>query len=331
MPVAVPRFRRHVLWIAVAVVAAVLVGVCAVVLSRPAASSGDATLLVSSREGRTVDWTVASPSVPGKQPVRILLPRDYDAHPAARWPVLYLLHGCCDSFASWTRSTDVLQFTNDAGVIIVMPYGGPVGFYSDWRRGPRWERYHTVELPHLLASMFRVNGRAAIAGLSMGGRGALDYAARHPGRYVAAASFSGMVDSSLSDYEPTVYLNLLLDMGVDDPDDLWGDPSRNAAVWRAHDPYDLAARLKGTALFVSCGTGEYGPFDTALSEYDHDPTEATLAAENVAFVARLRALDIPVEAELNTPGTHTWPYWQRELHHAWPLLARALHITDDPS
>lgn len=309
-----------------------VVGVSIVVdMNRGAPAADAARVVVSSREGRTVDWTVRSTSVPGEQPVRILLPRSYDAHPTTKWPVLYLLHGCCDTFASWTRSTDVLQFTENAGVIIVMPDGGPVGFYSDWRHGPRWERYHTVELPRLLASRFRVDGRAAIAGPSMGGRGALDYAARHPGQYVAAASFSGMVDSSLSDYEPTIYLNLLLDMGVDDPANLWGEPTRQAAVWRAHDPYDLAARLKGTALFVSCGTGEYGPFDTAIGEYDHDQTEATLAAGNMAFVARLHTLGIPVQAEITTPGTHTWPYWQRELHHAWPLLARELHIRSIPS
>ncbi|WP_375388237.1 alpha/beta hydrolase-fold protein [uncultured Amnibacterium sp.] len=325
------RGSRHRVLLAVLVVAGLLLTACGALPSPPAPTSSAAEaprVVVSTRSGRTVDWTVRTPSVPGEQPVRILLPRTYDQHPGTRYPVLYLLHGCCDTFASWTRSTDVLQLTEDAGVIIVMPDGGPVGFYSDWRRGPRWERYHTAELPRLLAARFRVNDRAAVAGLSMGGRGALAYAARHPGQYVAAASFSGMVDSSLSDYEPTVYLNLLLSTDVGDPDDLWGDPVEHAAVWRAHDPYDLAPRLRGVALFVSCGTGEYGPFDTKVGEYDHDETEQTLAAENVAFVARLHALGIPVQAEIGTPGTHTWPYWQRELHHAWPLLARALRIAD---
>jgi diacylglycerol O-acyltransferase/trehalose O-mycolyltransferase len=41
--------------------------------------------------------------------VRLLLPRRFSAEPGRRWPVLWLLHGCCDTYESWTRSTDVEQ------------------------------------------------------------------------------------------------------------------------------------------------------------------------------------------------------------------------------
>jgi diacylglycerol O-acyltransferase/trehalose O-mycolyltransferase len=61
--------------------------------------------------------------------------------------VLYLLHGCCDSYVSWNRSTDIAQLSKDSDVIVAMPDGGSVGFYSDWRAGPRWETFHTTELP----------------------------------------------------------------------------------------------------------------------------------------------------------------------------------------
>jgi hypothetical protein len=54
-----------------------------------------------------VDLEVSSPAV-GRTAVRIILPRDYGGRPAARWSVLYLLHGCCDSYLSWTRSTDIV-------------------------------------------------------------------------------------------------------------------------------------------------------------------------------------------------------------------------------
>jgi S-formylglutathione hydrolase FrmB len=55
-----------------------------------------------------------------------------------------------------------------------MPDGGQVGFYSNWRTGPQWETFHTQELPQLLATPYRANGKAAIAGVSMGGLGALE-------------------------------------------------------------------------------------------------------------------------------------------------------------
>src|SRR4051794_41847690 len=83
-----------------------------------------------------------------------------------------------------------------------MPDAGPAAPYTDWhRRGvpvrPRWEDYHVGELVPWVDARFRtVAGRRgrAIAGLSMGGLGALSYAARHPRTFVAAASFSGALE-----------------------------------------------------------------------------------------------------------------------------------------
>jgi diacylglycerol O-acyltransferase / trehalose O-mycolyltransferase len=46
--------------------------------------------------------------------------------------------------------------------------------------------------------------------------------------------------------------------------------------------------------------------------------------ESRAFVARLRRLGIPVRPDFYGPGTHDWPYWERELERALPLLRRAL-------
>jgi S-formylglutathione hydrolase FrmB len=89
-------------------------------------------------------------------------------------------------------------------------------------------------------------------------------------------------------------------------------------VWAAHNPYDLAPKLRGTALFIAVGTGQPGPLDppgTAASTI-----ESSLAAENAALARRLRALKIPAQFGFYGPGTHSWPYWQRDLHQAWPLL-----------
>ena len=82
--------------------------------------------------------------------------------------MLYLLHGCCDTYVSWTRSTDITKLTEDSDLIVATPDGGPAGFYSDWPTGPKWETFHTVELPSLLAQHYRTNGVAAVAGVSMG-------------------------------------------------------------------------------------------------------------------------------------------------------------------
>jgi diacylglycerol O-acyltransferase/trehalose O-mycolyltransferase len=270
---------------------------------------------------RMRDLTVASPALGGTVKVRLLLPVHYPARPGRRWPVLYLLHGCCDTYQSWTRSTDVEALTAHSDALVVMPDGGKAGFYSDWLTGPRWETFHLVELRRILQRDYRAGPVMAVAGASMGGLGALAYAARHRGLFRAAASFSGIVHTRLSAQESMRYMDLVRSQGQD-PAHLWGDPRGDAAVWAAHNPYDLAAKLRGTALFVAAGTGQPGPLDPAGTAAS--TIESSLAAENAALAGRLRALKIPAQLDFYGPGTHAWPYWQRDLHKAWPLLQHAL-------
>jgi diacylglycerol O-acyltransferase/trehalose O-mycolyltransferase len=272
---------------------------------------------------REVDLTVESPAVGQQIKVRLLLPASYQTEKSRHWPVLYLLHGCCDSYVSWTRSTDIGKLTAHSDVIVAMPDGGKVGFYSDWRSGPGWETFHTAELPSLLARRYRAGPVAAIAGVSMGGLGALDYAARHPGMYTVAASFSGIVHTRLSPDESQGYLHLISSQG-EDPQALWGDPDADVDIWKQHNPYDLAAHLKNVRLFISAGNGEPGPLDRQDTGYDS--TETALAAENQAFAARVQELDLNAQIDLYGPGTHNWDYWERELHRAWPLISDGLGV-----
>jgi diacylglycerol O-acyltransferase/trehalose O-mycolyltransferase len=51
--------------------------------------------------------------------------------------VLWLLHGCCDTYQSWTRSTDVVELAELADVLVVMPEASEVGFYADCYKGGR--------------------------------------------------------------------------------------------------------------------------------------------------------------------------------------------------
>jgi S-formylglutathione hydrolase FrmB len=234
---------------------------------------------------------------------------------------LYLLHGCCDTYVSWTRSTDVEQLSSKSDVLVVMPDGGKVGFYSDWRTGPQWETFHTQELPQLLGSQYRASNKAAIAGVSMGGLGALGYA-RHPGRYAAAASFSGIVHTRLSSDVSRGYLGFVSSQGVADPLALWGDPDADAAIWKQHNPYDLAPLLKNIPLFISAGNGQPGPLDESGTA--PDSIEPTINAENKKFVRQLHKINANVTVDLYGAGTHNWVYWQRELHRAWPILTSKL-------
>ncbi|WP_346047682.1 alpha/beta hydrolase family protein [Actinomadura chokoriensis] len=291
------------------------------------AGTGARVVAETSVASRTVDLTIDSPAMGGDQKVRLLLPRGWSKDARRTWPALWLLHGGVDDYTAWTRDTDVADLTARSGVIVVMPNGGRCGNYSDWWNygnggSPRWETFHMTELRRILESGYRAGDDRVVAGNSMGGLGAMLYAARFPGMFKAAASFSGYVDT-LYGHEPgddsTGWGPSFACPGTDWRR-VWGDPDDQAAIWRAHNPTDIAGRLRGVRLWVASGNGRAGslgglPFT--------DPVEAAADDNAHAFVDRLRDLGIPVTARF-FDGQHDWPYWQRDLHQAYPMLMDAL-------
>lgn len=276
------------------------------------ADSGARIIGVEELDERMVDLTIDSPAV-GTEKVRLLLPAAFDPDGDDDWPVLYLLHGALDDYTSWTRETDVAELTADLPLIVAMPEAGGDGWYSDWWNGgsggpPMWEMFHLAEVRELLERNWQAGDDRVVAGLSMGGFGAMSYAARHPELFKAAASFSGVLHP--------VTLPLDLQPG------LWGDRTEQADIWGAHDPIALADALAGIPLYVSYGNGEPGRLDDADTTFDE--LEASLWGMNETFVERLASLGIPVVVDAYGPGTHTWPYWERGLHEAMPMLLEAL-------
>src|SRR5215217_2351260 len=76
---------------------------------------------------RTWDLMIDSPAVGGRVPVRLLLPPRFEERPEQQWPVLYLLHGCCDTYVSWTRSTDIERLSAQLDALVVRPTAGRSG------------------------------------------------------------------------------------------------------------------------------------------------------------------------------------------------------------
>jgi diacylglycerol O-acyltransferase / trehalose O-mycolyltransferase len=274
--------------------------------------------------GRIVDLTVQSSALGRTATVRLITPVGWDhRRRGQQWPVLYLLHGCCDTPDSWTRETDVEDIPALRNVLVITPEAGAFGWYSDWwNHGaggpPAWETFHLSELRRLLERRYGAGERRVIAGLSMGGAGAMTYAARHRGMFRAAASYSGVVHP-LAD--PYGLLDAFRSFGAEDPLAIWGDPLAQVEIWTDHDPVYLAPSLRGIGLFLAVGNGMAGPFDPPGT---FDDTEAFLQGQSVALFARLRQLRIPVTTDFYGPGTHTWPYWERELHRSLPMLLDAL-------
>ncbi len=110
--------------------------------------------------------------------------------------VLYLLHGLTDGCNAWSRFTSIERYARKLGIAVVMPEVHH-SFYTDMKYGMRYFTYVAEELPQLIASMFNISTKredSYIAGLSMGGYGALKIALSHPEQYCAAAGFSSAID-----------------------------------------------------------------------------------------------------------------------------------------
>jgi len=301
-------------------------------LSRAVADNGAKVLDERVVDARTVDLRVWSPSVKKGVEVRLLLPADWATAPERTYPALYLLHGANEwvDYRSWTQFTDVESFLADKPVLTVLPSDGSSGFYTkEWNYGRRggvdYETFHTVELPQILERAYRSTDRRAAAGISIGGFGALSYAARHPGLYRAAASYSGLLHLR---YDKTwMVVATIRGRANRDFFSLWGSPWSQQRIWRSVNPYDLAERLRGTDIYVSSGNGTPGPYEKPDDlNVLGNPIEEWSWNNTRTFVRRMRELDIPVTADLYRGGTHTWPYWERQLIRSWPVLAEGLGI-----
>lgn len=299
----------------------------------PAALADDGATVVGERRHRrrVLDLAIRSPVLAGVGHARLLLPRGWSRDASRTWPVLWLLHGegaGREGHTAWSDHSDIEELTEDADVIVVMPDAGPCGNYTDWwNRGgggvPKWETFHLAELRQILERGYRAGTDRAVAGNAMGGLGAMAYAARHRGLFRAAASFSGPVHTLYRDPAGLDVADLVeLSVAIGEPSldwtDVWGDPDEQRVVWRQHNPYDLAGRLEGVRVHVSAGDGSPGPYDPRPGT-GPDVLEALACTVSREFAGKLRKLGIPVSTHFYQ-GTHTWPYWRRELRAALPAL-----------
>jgi S-formylglutathione hydrolase FrmB len=217
-------------------------------------------------------------------------------------PVLYLLHGLSDDDTIWLRRTSIERYAAPLGLAVVMPQVHR-SFYTDEAYGGSYWTFLTEELPALVGSWFHVSGRREdtfVAGLSMGGYGALKWALRQPDRFAAAASLSGAVHVAglrtqrVRPEDPRLFDRVFGDREIaGGPDDLLHLLGRADA---AHLP----------PLFVCCGT--------------EDP----LIDDNRQLVDRSRATGVDVTSDFG-PGAHDWAYWDTTIQDvlAWLPLRGA--------
>ena len=178
---------------------------CCVVADFPNFQSGfNLTVVnISKINERLYDVVVESTAVKDPQNIRVLVPDDYTTSNATRrYPVLYLLHGAHEGAQTWTTAGTAQQTIGNRSVIAVMPNGARFGWYTNWlfpgNATPQdWRTFHNEQvIPWIdfnLRTVAKKQGRA-IAGLSMGGYGAIRYAEVYPENFIYTASFSGTLN-----------------------------------------------------------------------------------------------------------------------------------------
>ncbi|WP_406275425.1 esterase family protein [Nocardia sp. NBC_00881] len=261
---------------------------------------------------------------------------------AAPRPVLYLLDGVDgDATSAWLTKGRAAEFFADKPVDVVLPAGGTGSMYSDWVRHDtqlglnRWETFLTTELPPIVESLLRSDGRRAIAGVSMGAQAAIMLAQRHPGWYRAVAGMSGCY--STADPLGHAVTTITVASRGGDVDNLWGPPV--GPEWAAHDSVLNAEALRGTAIYLSAATGLPTGADLMAVANSSTIVDALATAGGGAaleagarsctelFAARLAALRIPAAVEYTADGMHTWPDFEAQLPKAWQVLAQALELS----
>ena len=258
--------------------------------------------------------------------VRVLLPDGY-ATSGRRYPVVLMLNGALGDSAQWTTKTDLAAYSRAFPAVYVMPEGGHhanAGWFTDWADGTwQWESWHIRSVLPWVDRTFRTNGRRAVVGASMGANGALTYAARFPGQFAAAASLSGWVDTQAL---TPVSGNNANTLGPADLDRVWGDQLLDADVWAQYNPTALAPRLRGTHVFVACGSGEVEPHVILTGEQGPHggQREANLALVQQNFVAAMDLAGVEHTDKFYRGGQHSWPFFQDDLRWLFPQMMLVL-------
>lgn len=326
-------------WLLVAVVA------CSTPSTKPADPAAPPPTTAPSAKGRLLTRTFPSAALGVDKAYVVYLPAGYDAKPDVRWPVFYYLHGLTGNETNWVHGGHLDDVADQLGLgaIVVMPDGDD-GFYADavtpidydacMRDGTglfipgiqphaatcvRHRNYETYIVRDLIGdvdSQFRTiakrEGRG-IAGLSMGGFGALELSMRHLDLFAAAASHSGVDAALYAGPHPYVAgkVELVRDVAH------WGSNAGeigpwvrgifgpDLAHWQAYDPASLVGKLQPgqLAVYLDCGTED----DFALNDgaaYLHD---------------LLLARHIEHEFFLG-PGHHDFGFWTPRLPHSLAFL-----------
>jgi putative tributyrin esterase len=221
---------------------------------------------------------------------RVLIPRDYEKNGRVR--VLYLLHGLYGDYRNWDSYTGLQNYAGNLRLLIVMPDADDA-WYTNSATVPldRFEDYIVKDLISEIDEKYKTiraaKGRA-IAGLSMGGYGAVKLGLKYPQLFAFVGSLSGALNAAQNlDIQRPEFRPKLREVFGDE-----GSRTRGE-----NDIFQLLSTPHQTPrpyFYLACGTNDF------------------LLETNRALAEQLSSRNINYEYH-ETPGGHTWAYWDRAL------------------
>lgn len=211
-----------------------------------------------------------------------------------RLPAVVLLHGAGGSpFDFGVHAHRALQsFAGRHRLAIIAPDGDPDGWYVDSAKvsGARIATHLLDELLPQAASLLSIS-RWSIAGISMGGNGALALALKRPELFEAVSALSGAVDLSEAASRPALIARL-------------GPYPRNKAAWHQWSAQHLVAARPEAA----------GALPVLLTVGDGDRWAPANRRLHQALIERGSNAVLDVQ-----PGAHDWKHWTQVLprHLEW--------------
>jgi putative tributyrin esterase len=236
-------------------------------------------------------------------PYNVILPWDYETARARRYPVLYLLHGLTGHYSDWVSRTNIADYASEYRLIVVMPEGND-SWYTN-----KYESYILQELIPDVQQRYRtIEARyaRAIAGLSMGGYGAIKFGLKSPHTFAFAASMSGaFAITRFSEEEvPASWRESLKLFGP------VGSETR-----KANDLFEIIGKMQVERI----GSLPYFYFDCGTED------SPLIFPSNRELASLMFEKKIPHEYR-ELPGDHSWSYWDSQVQEILRVAAQKMRL-----
>lgn len=213
---------------------------------------------------------------------------------ADKYKCLYLLHGLSDNQTIWLRRTSVERYASECGICVVMPFADR-SFYTDMKYGGKYYTYIAKELPKIIREFFNVSAKREdnyIAGISMGGYGALKIGMRECESFCAAAGLSSVAD-----------INSLKERWKEEMTNVFGE---GMVIPDNENLFTLAEQCSKNPnkprIFMGCGTEDY------------------MHQDNLRLKEKFESLSFDFTYR-ESKGDHCWGFWDEYIQYVlkWML------------